>query len=168
MIHSTKNDQYWLFWCQWWSDHQDQNYFWGNWHLEAVEAAEVAKAAEINEAGEVSKGLKNHYCGLQKSSRFLNPIFWGLYFDVLKKKSFDRILKTHIESYHLYCRRPLRLCGVKKNHMIDQAEISTTQEVTEHQFLVHLSKHLVKPGLYFVSKPNGRPCRSKIFRSKIV
>ena len=115
MIHSTKNDQYWLFWCQWWSDPQDQNLFWGNWHLEAVEAAEVAEAAEINEAGEVSKGLKNHYCGLQKSSRFLNPIFWGLYFDVLKKKSFDRILKTHIESYHLYCRRPLRLCGVKTN-----------------------------------------------------
>ena len=30
----------------------------------------------------------------------------------------------------------------------------------EHQFLVDLSKHLVKPGLYFVSKPNGRPCSS--------
>ena len=26
----------------------------------------------------------------------------------------------------------------------------TTQEPTEHQFLVDLSKHLVKPGLYFV------------------
>ena len=43
--------------------------------MAAVEATEVAEAAEINEAGEVSKGLKNHYCGLQKSSRFLNPIF---------------------------------------------------------------------------------------------
>ena len=94
MIHSTKNDQYWLFWCQWWSDPQDQNLFWGNWHLEAVEATEVAEAAEINEAGEVSKGLKNHYCGLQKSSRFLNPIFWGLYFDVLKKKIFWQNLKN--------------------------------------------------------------------------
>ena len=29
---------------------------------------------------------------------------------------------------------------------------------TEHQFLVDLSKHLVKPGLYFMSKPTGRPC----------
>ena len=23
MIHSTKNYQYWLFWCQWWSDYWD-------------------------------------------------------------------------------------------------------------------------------------------------
>jgi hypothetical protein len=28
---------------------------------------------------------------------------------------------------------------------MDQAQISTTQEATEHQFLVDLSKHLVKP-----------------------
>ena len=50
-----------------------------------------------------------------ESSRFLNSIIWGLYFDVLKKKSFDRILKTHVEFYHLFCRRPLRLCEVKTN-----------------------------------------------------
>ena len=31
----------------------------------------------------------------------------------------------------------------------------TTQEPTEHHVLVDLSKHLVKPGLYFVSIPNG-------------
>ena len=36
--------------------------------------------------------------------------------------------------------------------------MSTTQEPTEHQFLVDLSNHLVKPGLYFVSIPNGWPC----------
>jgi hypothetical protein len=40
----------------------------------------------------------------------LRSLFW--YFE---KKSFDRILKTHVEFYHLFCRRPLRLCGVKKN-----------------------------------------------------
>ena len=50
-----KKDQYCLFWCQWWSDHQDQEVFWWNWALEAVEASEVAEAAEVNEAGEVSK-----------------------------------------------------------------------------------------------------------------
>ena len=32
-----------------------------------------------------------------ESSRFLNSIILGLYFDVLKKKSFDRIIKTHVE-----------------------------------------------------------------------
>ena len=26
-LDSTKNCQYWLFWCQWWSDHQDQEVF---------------------------------------------------------------------------------------------------------------------------------------------
>ena len=46
----------------------------------------------------------------------------------------------------------------KKFQMIDQAQISITQEATDHQFLVDLSKHLVKTGLYFMSKPNGRPC----------
>ena len=46
----------------------------------------------------------------------------------------------------------------KKFQTVGQAQISTTQEATEHQFLVDLSKHLVKPGLYFMSKPNGWPC----------
>jgi hypothetical protein len=39
--------------------------------------------------------------------------------------------------------------------MVDQAEIPTTQEATQHQFVVDLSKCLVKPGLYFISIPNG-------------
>jgi hypothetical protein len=46
----------------------------------------------------------------------------------------------------------------KKFQMMDQAYISTTQEATEHQFLIELSKHLVKPVFYFMSKPNGTPC----------
>ena len=37
--------------------------------------------------------------------------------------------------------------------------VSTTQEAPEHQFLVDLSKNLVKTGLYFVSIPKGWPCR---------
>ncbi len=55
MIHSIENYRYWLFWCQWWSDHQEQECFWGNWALEAVGANEVAEATEVNEAEEVSK-----------------------------------------------------------------------------------------------------------------
>ena len=53
-----KNDKQWLFWCQWWSDHQDQEVFWGNWTLEAVEASELTEATEVNEAGEVLKAWK--------------------------------------------------------------------------------------------------------------
>ena len=36
--------------------------------------------------------------------------------------------------------------------------MSTTQEPAEHQFLVDMSKHLVEPGIYFLSIPNDWPC----------
>ena len=58
IIYSTKRDQYCSFWCQEWSDHQDQEVFWRNWAVEAVEASEVSEATEVNEAGEVSKAWK--------------------------------------------------------------------------------------------------------------
>ena len=61
MIHFTKNDHYWSFWCHWWLNHQDQEVFQGNRAVEAVEAsevAEVAEATEVNEAAEVSKAWK--------------------------------------------------------------------------------------------------------------
>jgi hypothetical protein len=86
MIHSTKNYQYWLFLCQWWSDHKDQEVFWGNWALEAVEASEVAEAAEVNEAGEVSKAWKittvDFWVFLVLEFNIFGLI--SLYFDVLK------------------------------------------------------------------------------------
>jgi hypothetical protein len=52
-----------------------------------------------------------------ESFRFLNSIILGLmslYFDVWKKYFFDRIMKTDVEFYHLFCRRMLRPCEVKK------------------------------------------------------
>ena len=58
MLQSTKNDQYWSFCYQWWSQNQGQEVFWGNRAFEAVEASEVAEAAEVNEAKKVSKGWK--------------------------------------------------------------------------------------------------------------
>ena len=96
MIRSTKNYQYWLFWCQWWSDHQYQESFWGNWALEVVEASEVVEVADVNEAGDDSKACKS-LLRTSESSRLLNSIIWwlmSLYFDVL---IFDRIMKTHVE-----------------------------------------------------------------------
>ena len=54
----TKRDSYWSFLCQDWSNHQDEENFWGNRAVEAVEAIEVAEAAEVNEAVEVSKDRK--------------------------------------------------------------------------------------------------------------
>ena len=56
----------------------------------------------------------------------------------------------------------------KKFQMVDQAQTSTTQETTEHQFLVDLSKHLVKPGLYFISIPSGWPCITVLWADFVV
>ena len=61
MINSTKMDPFWSFWCRGWSDHQNQEVFWGNWAVEAVEAveaSEVAEATKVNKAGEVFKAWK--------------------------------------------------------------------------------------------------------------
>ena len=62
----------------------------------------------------------------------------------------------------------------KRFQMMDQAYISTSQEATGHPFLADLSKHLVKPGLYFMSKPDGTPCRDtqwyvfRIFKKALI
>ena len=39
---------------RWDTLYQDQEVFWGNGALKAVEASEIAEAAKVNEAGEVS------------------------------------------------------------------------------------------------------------------
>ena len=74
MIHSTKNYQYWSFWCQWWPNHQDQDVFWGNMAVEAVEASEDPEATEVAEATEVCKAWKI----TTESSKFLKSIIRGL------------------------------------------------------------------------------------------
>ena len=43
MIHSTKRDQYWSFWCWGWSDHLNQEVFWGNWAVETVEPVRLQR-----------------------------------------------------------------------------------------------------------------------------
>ena len=54
----------------------------------------------------------------------------------------------------------MRQCEIKKvSNEASGINFHCTQEATEHQVLVELSKHLVKSGLYFMSKPNGTtPC----------
>ena len=87
--------------------------FWGNWALEAVEASEVAEAAEVNEAGEVSKAWKittEDFRVFQVDNLRTNITF----FQCFEKKFFDKIMKTHVEFYYLFCRRQLRPHEVKK------------------------------------------------------
>jgi hypothetical protein len=77
----------------------ESGFFWENWHLEAVEASEIAEAAEVNEAAEVSKAWKI----TTEDFRVFQVLEFNIlktksfYFDVLKKKCFDRIKKTHVE-----------------------------------------------------------------------
>ena len=58
MVYSTKRNLYWSVWCQGWSNHQDQEVFWGNRAVEAVDPNEVAEVAKVNEAAKVSKAWK--------------------------------------------------------------------------------------------------------------
>ena len=85
MIHSTKRDHYWSYWCQEWSNHQDQHFFWWNEAVEVFEAIEVVEAVEVIEATEALRPGKSQL-GTSESSRFLNSAlfccfekyFWGV------------------------------------------------------------------------------------------
>ena len=87
IIPYTKRDSFWSFWCQGWSNHQNEEIFWGNRAVEAVEASEVAEADEANEAAEVSKGSKITSKDLIVIQVLKFGLFW-CFFDVLKKKVF--------------------------------------------------------------------------------
>ena len=85
IIPYTKRVSYWSIWCQGWSNHQDEETFWGNRAVEAVEASEVAEADEVNEAAEVSKGSKITTEDFRVIQVLEFSFFW-CYFDVLKNK----------------------------------------------------------------------------------
>ena len=75
-MNSIKTDNYWSFWCQGWSNHQNQEVLWWNRAFEAVEAIEAAEADEVNEVAEVLRPEKS-LLRTSESSRFLNSaLFW--------------------------------------------------------------------------------------------
>ena len=92
IVPYTKRDFYWSLWCQGWSNHQNEETYWGNRAAEAVEAIEVAEADEVNEAAEVSKGSKITTEDFRVIQVLEFSLFW-CYFDVLKIKVFCRIMK---------------------------------------------------------------------------
>ena len=86
-----------------------------------------------------------------ESSKLLNSIILRFYLDFLKKKSFDRIIKRIMLNFSIFSVSGQWGCvrsGINFNYSGSHWA----------SFLVDLSKHLVKPGLYFMSKPNGTPC----------
>ena len=111
MIHSTQKDQYWSFWCQVWSNHQDQEFLWGNRALEAGKASEVVEAADTNEAAEVSKALKiipENFRLIQVLEFYNLRTYITLFWCFEKNYFFDRIMKNHFEFYQIFCQRLLR------------------------------------------------------------
>ena len=67
--------------------------------VEAVEASEVAEAPEVNQVGEVSKAWKittEDFRIIQCLSSIILGLI-SLYFDVLKRKVFDRIMRDPVE-----------------------------------------------------------------------
>ena len=69
----TKRDFYWSFWCQGWSNHQNEEKYWGNRAVEAVEAIEVAEADEVNEPMFDSSDPKYHQKKLRVIKRLMTP-----------------------------------------------------------------------------------------------
>ena len=70
-IHSTIRDNYWSLWCQEWSSHQYQSFFWWNEAVEVIEAIEAVEATEVIEAAEVLRPGKSQL-RTSESSRHLN------------------------------------------------------------------------------------------------
>ena len=64
----------------------EEEFFWGNRAVEAVEASEVAEANEVNEAAKVSKGSKITIEDLIQALEFS---WFCYYFDVSKEKVFQ-------------------------------------------------------------------------------
>jgi hypothetical protein len=65
--------------------------------------------------------------------------------------------------WHPFWRRPVRVHEVKKVSNSGSGINFHYSGIHWASVLVDLLKHLVKPGLYFVSTPNGWPCRLVIW-----
>jgi hypothetical protein len=166
MIYSTKRDQYWSFWCQGWSYHHDQEFLGGNRADEAGEANEVAKAAEVNETADVSRALKITFADF----RVIQVLeFYDLrkFFDVLKKKNFDRIMKILLNfsnfSFGGWWCQPMSLFW----KLVDETQMAAPQEYTDvfinvkKLFLVGLR------GLQSNSNQYERPCIVKYWNHSL-
>ena len=133
MIHHIQEVWYWYFWCHRWSNHQDQNVFWGNRNVEAVEASEVAVAAEVNEAVEVSKARKittKVFRGIL-DLEFINLgtkmiLFWRFDFWFLTE-SWKPILNSSSFSLRGCWGQPMLLFW----KLVDETQISKPQEYTD-------------------------------------
>ena len=78
MIHSTKRDKYWSFWCQEWYNPQDQ-YFFDEMRLSrSLRSLRFVEAVEVIEAAEVLTPAKS-VLRTSESSKSLNLALFGCF-----------------------------------------------------------------------------------------
>ena len=82
MIYSIKRDQFWSFWYQERSNHQDQEILWEN---TAVEATEAAKSTEVFKAWKITN---EDFRVIQVLELIFGLMFW-------KQKFWGAIMKSH-------------------------------------------------------------------------
>ena len=95
MNHSTKNEQYWSFWCHWWSNHRNQEVFGKIKLLRPMRLQRPLRSIRLQwllRPGEISMRTSD-------SSWFLNSIFWGLKY--LSLVFWKKVFLT--ESWKLKC-----------------------------------------------------------------
>ena len=132
MIHSTKRDHYWSFWCQEWSNNQDQQFFWWNEAVEVIKAIEAVEADEVIEAAEVLRPGKPLLRTLE-SSRHLNSAL----FLCFEKKLF------WVESWNIilnFCTFSVRGCWGQLMSffwkLVDETQMCNPPEATRHHNLI--------------------------------
>ena len=134
-MNSIKTDNYWSFWCQGWSNHQNQEVLWWNRAFEAVEAIEAAEADEVNEVAEVLRPEKS-LLRTPESWGFLNSaLFWCFETKNIIEESWNIIL--NFSTFHVGgCWGQLMLLFWK---LVQETQMSTPPEATRH----HISTQLL-------------------------
>ena len=159
MIHFTKMDQYWSFWCQGWSTHQNQEVLWWNRAVEVGEANEVAdadEADEVNEAAEVVRSEKS-LLRTSVSSRFLNlALLWCFEKKNVLVESWKFMSNFSTLSVRGCWGQPILLFW----KLVDKTQISKPPEPTRHHNSIKLWILLsLRADLLYILQYET-PCRS--------
>ena len=153
-MNSIKTDNYWSFWCQGWSNHQNQEVLWWNRAFEAVEAIEAAEADEVNEVAEVLRPEKS-LLRTPESWGFLNSaLFWCFETKNIIEESWNIIL--NFSTFHVGgCWGQLMLLFWK---LVQETQMSTPLEATRHHISTQLLVLLHLRAIYFSTFQYETPC----------
>ena len=157
-MNSIKTDNYWSFWCQGWSNHQNQEVLWWNRAFEAVEAIEAAEADEVNEVAVILRPKKS-LLRTPESWGFLNSVlFWCFETKNIIEESWNIIL--NFSTFHVGgCWGQLMLLFWK---LVQETQMSTPPEATRHHISTQLLVLLHLRAIYFSTFQYETPCNNPI------